>query len=142
MSVCSRGITARGRHATESFTRIRNKADALQLGRSDLQLPQHLAVRLQELRQVVQQLAWLWRRPAAIDSAERVQRAGVTGRLVPTGDRKALGEAVRWTIKHRQKCRRMALESQDRCVRRFDASFMVAQLHRLYREVLGATSKG
>lgn len=70
------------------------------------------------------------------DGAGEVCIDGETGRLVPTGDRAALAEAVAWMIDHPSERLDMAERGRAWCEQQFDARVMVEQLIRLYEEVL------
>ena len=74
------------------------------------------------------------------DGAGEVCVDDQTGRLVPTGDRIALGQAIRWMIDHPQRSAKMAERGRDLCARQFDAALMVGQLEALYRQMLGQTT--
>lgn len=69
------------------------------------------------------------------DGAPEVCIDRQTGRLAPTGDRQALGEAVEWMIDHPAEAREMANRGQALCSQRFAASTMVEQLDKLYRRL-------
>ncbi len=71
------------------------------------------------------------------DGAPEVCIEGLTGRLVPTGDVKALGEAMAWLIDHPAERRAMGEEGRRRCRQRFDKAEMVRRLDALYRRLLG-----
>jgi glycosyltransferase involved in cell wall biosynthesis len=70
------------------------------------------------------------------DGAPEVCIDGQTGKLAPSGDRQALGEAVGWMIEHPAEASAMAQRGQALCSQRFAASTMVEQLEQLYRRLL------
>jgi len=70
------------------------------------------------------------------DGASEVCIDGRTGRLVPTGDRDALRQAITWMIDHPDEARTMAEQGRARCEKRFDAAVMVDELDSLYRTIL------
>ena len=67
------------------------------------------------------------------DGAPEVCRDGDTGRLVATGDRRALGKAVAWMADHPDQRRAMAERGRAWCRERFDHHEMVRQLEALYQ---------
>lgn len=70
------------------------------------------------------------------DGAGEVCADHTTGRLVKTGDRQALAEAVAWMMQHPEQCQTMADRAQQLCAERFSADVMVQQLDALYRRDL------
>ncbi len=71
-----------------------------------------------------------------VDGAGEVCIDGETGRLVPAGDRAALGEAARWMLDHPHERRRMGDRGRERCEHRFAARTMVTRLGAIYEDVL------
>lgn len=71
------------------------------------------------------------------DGAAEVCIDGQTGRLVPTGNRAALRDAVLWMIEHPRERQSMAQRGRESCLRRFDHRIMVEELERIYHRVLG-----
>lgn len=65
---------------------------------------------------------------------------GRTGRLVPTGDVKALGQALTWMIEHDDQRRAWTEAGRALCATRFDHHTMVNHLEALYRQVLSESS--
>jgi glycosyltransferase involved in cell wall biosynthesis len=70
------------------------------------------------------------------DGAPEVCIDGVTGRLVPTGDRDRLLEAIRWMAEHPQERAAMGAEGRRRCERIFSPQTMVDRLESIYNPVL------
>ncbi len=70
------------------------------------------------------------------DGAGEVCLDGQTGRLVPTGDTAALGEALVDLLADANRRLAMARAGRELCGQRFDAARMVSQLDALYRHVL------
>lgn len=61
---------------------------------------------------------------------------GVTGRLVPVGDRTRLAEAIAWMIDHPQERARLVRQGQARVREHFDARMMVDRVMDVYIDVL------
>lgn len=61
---------------------------------------------------------------------------GQTGRLVPTGDSGALGEALRWMVDHPAERTEMAQRGRELCRQRFDWHTMVRELLAIYERLL------
>lgn len=70
------------------------------------------------------------------DGASEVCLDGQTGRLVPTGDRRALAEAVEQMLEDPTSARAMAEAGRALCLERFDARFMARKLVDVYRDIL------
>ncbi|MDX1563820.1 MAG: glycosyltransferase family 4 protein [Phycisphaeraceae bacterium] len=70
------------------------------------------------------------------DGASEVCLDGQTGRLVDTGDRGALAEAVEQMLEDPTSARAMAEAGRSLCLERFDARFMARRLIEVYRDVL------
>jgi glycosyltransferase involved in cell wall biosynthesis len=69
------------------------------------------------------------------DGASEVCIHGQTGRLVPTGDRNELADAVRWMLEHRSEWKAMGLAGRALCRKRFAAATMVEGLEALYQRL-------
>ncbi len=72
------------------------------------------------------------------DGAGEVCIDGQTGKLVKTGDKNALRDAILWMVDHESERKQMAERGRERCTRQFDHQRMVQQLHELYRDTLDA----
>jgi glycosyltransferase involved in cell wall biosynthesis len=70
------------------------------------------------------------------DGAPEACIDGRTGRLVATGDRGQLLDALAWMADHPAERQAMATAGRTMCVERFDAAVMVSQLEGLYRQLL------
>jgi glycosyltransferase involved in cell wall biosynthesis len=71
-----------------------------------------------------------------------IETGGVrTGKLVPTGNRAALAEAVNWMIDHPEQRAAMAAAGRQLCRSRFDAQLMVDQLESLYKGITTETQR-
>lgn len=70
------------------------------------------------------------------DGAGEVCIDGQTGRLVPTGEVDALGEALRWMVDHPTERTEMAQRGREICRQRFDWRTMVRELLALYEQLL------
>jgi len=73
-----------------------------------------------------------------VDGAREVVVPGETGWLVPPKSVDGLVEALCGLIEHPDRARAMADEGRERCRDRFGWQTMVAQLDRLYRDLLSA----
>jgi glycosyltransferase involved in cell wall biosynthesis len=65
----------------------------------------------------------------------------VTGRLVPRGNRAALGEAVARLLEHPEHRKRLAEQGREHALKHFDARDMVEKIERVYRDVLDETRR-
>lgn len=66
------------------------------------------------------------------DGTPEIIEDGVTGRLVPTGDPKALREAILWMLEDEPRRRATAERGRALCAERFSAERMVADLEKVY----------
>ncbi|MEZ6243908.1 MAG: glycosyltransferase [Phycisphaerales bacterium] len=71
-----------------------------------------------------------------VDGTREACRDGVTGRLVPLGDRRALGEAIRWLAENPRERAKLAQQGRDECADTFSARAMVHALEGVYRMAL------
>ena len=65
----------------------------------------------------------------------------VTGRLVPRGNRAALGEAIARLLEHPDQRQRLAEQGREHALKHFDARVMVEQVERVYQHVLNKTRR-
>lgn len=70
------------------------------------------------------------------DGTPEVVIDGQTGRLVKTGDVRALADAIRWVVEHPERAREMGARGREACRERFSAERMVAKLDALYLRAL------
>lgn len=70
------------------------------------------------------------------DGAGEVCIDGQTGRLVPTGNTAALGEALNWMLENDDRRAAMTERGRAMCLKMFDHRTMVSRLEALYRQVL------
>ncbi|MFY9974462.1 MAG: glycosyltransferase, partial [Chromatiaceae bacterium] len=66
-----------------------------------------------------------------------VVRDGENGLLVPPGDSRALGDAMRWMLDHPDEARALGARGRTLVEREFSVPAMVAGNLRVYRELLG-----
>jgi glycosyltransferase involved in cell wall biosynthesis len=71
-----------------------------------------------------------------VDGTGEVCRDMETGRLVPVGDSRALGEAILWMKDHPADRAAMAERGREECRVRFSAERMVTELERVYARAL------
>ncbi len=71
-----------------------------------------------------------------VDGTREACIDGRTGRLVPLGDTRALGEAIRELREQPDERARLAQQGRGECAERFSASAMVAALEHVYRDAL------
>ena len=64
---------------------------------------------------------------------------GQTGRLVPTGDKHALADAIHWMLDHPEQSQKFAQQGQTYVGRMFDAESMAEMIERVYYEVINRT---
>ena len=71
-----------------------------------------------------------------VDGTREACVDGRTGRLVPPGDTRALGEAIRQLWERPDERARLAQQGRDECAELFGAQTMVDALERVYQEAL------
>ena len=72
-----------------------------------------------------------------VDGAREVCIEGRTGRLLAPGDTAGLRQATEWMMDHPEQRQDMGRAGRTLCAERFAAERMVAELERLYEDVLG-----
>lgn len=77
-----------------------------------------------------------------VDGTREACIEGVTGRLVPLGDRIRLRDAVGWMYDHADDRRRLAQQGRETCRVRFSADTMVAELEKVYARALAMARGG
>ena len=71
-----------------------------------------------------------------VDGIGEICVNGQTGRLVPLGDRAALGQAIQWQLEHGAERRAMVETGRRLVLRDFDIHAVVAQTEQVYKDVL------